>query len=213
MRRVLKVFAILVILTVCVMYFAHPPILRELATQLFVEDPLERASAIIVLSGALPYRPLGAAQLYKDGWAPRIVLTRAKRSKRYYALKALGLVYPEAHEISRQILLKLGVPNEAISVVGGEIYSTITEAEEILNELAPAKGATLIVVTSRPHSRRTRLIWNHVAKGQVKPIIRSPKEDPTFVVDGWWKRNGAIETVAHECMGLINCWLGFPASG
>ena len=86
MRRVLKISAILVILTVCVMYFAHPPILREFATRLFVEDPLEPASAIIVLSGDIPYRPLGAAQLYKAGWAPRVVLTRALLSKSKYSI-------------------------------------------------------------------------------------------------------------------------------
>ena len=126
---------VLVILIVCVLYFAHPPILREFASRLFVEDPLESASAIIVLSGGIPYRPLGAAQLYPAGWAPRVVLTRARLSKRDYALKAVGLGYPEKHEISRQILVKLGVPNEAISVIGGEIHSTVTEAQEVLREL------------------------------------------------------------------------------
>ena len=119
----------------CVLYFAHPPILREFASRLFVEDPLESASAIIILSGGIPYRPLGAAQLYTAGWAPRVVLTRARLSKRDYALKAFGLGYPEKHEVSRQILVKLGVPNEAISVIGGEIHSTVTEAQEVLREL------------------------------------------------------------------------------
>ena len=135
MRRLLKLFTVLVILIVCVLYFAHPPILREFASRLFVEDPLESASAIIVLSGGIPYRPLGAAQLYTAGWAPRVVLTRARLSKRDYARKAFGLGYPEKHEVSRQILVKLGVPNEAISVIGGEIHSTVTEAQEVLREL------------------------------------------------------------------------------
>jgi len=134
-RRLLKLFTVLVILIVCVLYFAHPPILREFASRLFVEDPLESASAIIILSGGIPYRPLGAAQLYTAGWAPRVVLTRARLSKRDYALKAFGLGYPEKHEVSRQILVKLGVPNEAISVIGGEIHSTVTEAQEVLREL------------------------------------------------------------------------------
>ena len=162
MRRVLKILTLLLILTVCVMYFVHPPILRQLVTYLFVEDPLEAASAIVVLSGAIPYRPLEAAQLYKDGWAPRIVLTRPLRTKRHYALKALGLAYPEAHEVSRQVLLKLGVPDGAIGVIEGEIHSTISEAHQVLKELAPPEGTKLIVVTSKQHTRRARLIWNHV---------------------------------------------------
>ncbi len=213
LRRIFKILVILVILTLVTLYFAHPPILRELARFLFVEDPLEPASAIIVLSGSLPYRPLEAAQLYQAGWAPRVILTRASVSMRFVALKTLGLEQPEPHEISRQVLLKFGVPNEEITVVQGRINSTLSEAQQVLNELTPAEGTKWIVVTSKAHSRRARLIWQHVAQDRVKVILRSPKEDPTFHVQGWWKKNQAIEMVAHEYMGLVNCWLGFPATG
>ena len=176
MRRLLKLFTVLVILIVCVLYFAHPPILREFASRLFVEDPLESASAIIVLSGGIPYRPLGAAQLYTAGWAPRVVLTRARLSKRDYALKAFGLGYPEKHEVSRQILVKLGVPNEAIGVIGGEIHSTVTKAQEVLRELKADRRDlqtphTAISPDLEPRGKRTGK--THHPRSQRRSDLRS----------------------------------------
>ena len=43
---------------------------------LVVEDPLEKASVIVVLSGRMPVRALEAAKLYREGYAPEVWLTR-----------------------------------------------------------------------------------------------------------------------------------------
>src|ERR1700682_4049460 len=42
---------------------------------LVVEDPLVKAKAIVVLSGAMPLRAIEAAKLYRGGYAPEIWLT------------------------------------------------------------------------------------------------------------------------------------------
>src|SRR2546421_12450807 len=44
---------------------------------LVAEDPLGKASAIVVLSGAMPMRALEAATLYRDGYAPEVWLTHS----------------------------------------------------------------------------------------------------------------------------------------
>jgi uncharacterized SAM-binding protein YcdF (DUF218 family) len=43
---------------------------------LVVEDPLDKAQAIVVLSGGMPMRAREAAKLYNAGYAPQIWLTR-----------------------------------------------------------------------------------------------------------------------------------------
>ena len=43
---------------------------------LIVEDPLDKAQAIVVLSGGMPIRALEAARLYNAGLGPQIWLTR-----------------------------------------------------------------------------------------------------------------------------------------
>ena len=55
------------------------------------EDPLQTADAIAVLSGTSMDRPLEAADLFKDGYAPRIVLTHEMREGSYGALAARGV--------------------------------------------------------------------------------------------------------------------------
>ena len=42
---------------------------------LVVEDSLEKAGSIVVLSGRIPMRALEAARLYQAGWAPQVWLT------------------------------------------------------------------------------------------------------------------------------------------
>src|SRR5712664_1289515 len=44
---------------------------------LVVEDPLVKATAIVVLSGAMPLRAVEAAKLYREGYAPEIWLTHS----------------------------------------------------------------------------------------------------------------------------------------
>src|SRR5260370_41882838 len=44
---------------------------------LVVEDPLVKAQAIVVLSGAMPLRAIEAAKLYREGYAPKIWLTHS----------------------------------------------------------------------------------------------------------------------------------------
>lgn len=62
MRRVFTSLAVPIVLILVILYFAHPPILKELARFLFVEDPLEPGSAIIVLPGFLPFRTVPGRQ-------------------------------------------------------------------------------------------------------------------------------------------------------
>ena len=56
------------------------------------EDPLQPATAIVVLSGNIPTRALEAAALYHEGYAKEIWLTHP--DVHADALKELGITYP-----------------------------------------------------------------------------------------------------------------------
>ena len=58
---------------------------------LVVADPLTESDAIVVLSGAVPYRAMGGARLYQEGWAPEVWLTRATGIEEYQAMAELGI--------------------------------------------------------------------------------------------------------------------------
>ncbi len=187
----------------------HLYLLQSLGSYLVVENPLEPASAIIVMGGELPFRAMEAAELYKSKWAPKIILARGKRGGEYYALRSLGIDIREGRDYNREILLRLGVPNNAIILIDDEVENTVQEIASILSLLRARGYSTVILVTSKAHSRRTAAIWHYISRGQPKAIVRGANRDP-FVVDDWWKIRGDAFGVLREYLGLLNLWLGLP---
>jgi hypothetical protein len=58
---------------------------------LIVEDPLDHAQAIAVLSGRLPLRVLEAAKLYRAGYAPEVWLSHSTEPGK--SLREMGVRY------------------------------------------------------------------------------------------------------------------------
>lgn len=171
---------------------------------------MEPASAIIVLSGRPPLRALEAARLYKDGWAPKVILSQSLRRENFYALNLLGIDFVEQHEYDREALLRSGVPGDAIIVIEEEIENTLAELRAVLRILNPPRDTPLIIVTSNYHTRRTAAIWSYLTNGQMKGLVRWTRRDTSFDAATWWKGRNSIRYLVNEYMGLINYWLGFP---
>jgi len=81
---------------------------------LVVEDPLVKARAIVVLSGAMPLRAIEAGKLYREGYAPEIWLTHSTEPgetlEEMAFLRRRGLLrHPR--------LIHEGVPPDAIHVL------------------------------------------------------------------------------------------------
>src|SRR5437879_1996526 len=126
---------------------------------LVVADPLPpRADAIVILAGSVPDRTLEAADLYRAGLAPRVVVTRERLPRGQAALRARGVRLPESDELTVTALRELGVPPGAIVVLHRRGVSTESEARTIARWACARRLRRLIVVTSRAHSRRARLI-------------------------------------------------------
>lgn len=187
-------------------YFGHPFLLRALGSYLVVEDPLERAPAVVVLAGEVPFRAMEAGQLYKEGWSPKIVLTRGKRDEAYHALEALGI---KPIDYNREVLLRLGIPASAVLLIEEEVENTFQELSAVLRLLQDQGWGRVIVVTSKTHSRRVAQIWRYLTHGQQVAIIRWARRDP-YTADGWWKKRTFAFVVLREYLGLVNLWLGLP---
>src|ERR1700687_1952521 len=70
---------------------------------LVVEDPLQKASAIAVLSGRMPSRALEAARVYKQGYATHVWLTHC--SEPGDTLKNLSIPFFGEEFYDKQILI------------------------------------------------------------------------------------------------------------
>lgn len=183
---------------------------RRLGWWLVVADPLKPARAILILSGGLPFRAMEGARLYRQGWAPEVWVTQAEYTEEEAAMKQLGLDWPGEDGPSVQVLEKLGVPSGAILVLPEPARNTAEEELSALDELRTVRGGRIIIVTSRPHTRRTKTIWRALVGDSPEAIVRPTTEGP-FDPAHWWRTTRDVDAVTHECLGLINVWFGFPA--
>jgi uncharacterized SAM-binding protein YcdF (DUF218 family) len=181
---------------------------RHVGRWLVVQDPLQKAQAIVVLSGRMPVRALGAADLYRGGWAPQVWLTKSAEPGR--TLAQLNIPFEGEEFYNTQVLVHEGVPADAIHVLANPIVNTVDEITEIAAGL-PADGrGAVIIVTSKVHTRRVRALWRRLGRGRA--IVRASEEDP-FEPDRWWRTSGDALDVVRECLGLLNAWAGLPLHG
>jgi len=179
---------------------------RHAGRFLVVADPLpDRADAIVVLSGSPSDRVLETARLYQAGLAPRVILTRGRLPRGAPALRARGVRLPEEHDLARQALVALGVPDTAILVLGRRTASTKTEAQTIARWACRNGLRRLAVVTSPSHTRRARLILRRALGPRIGVAVR-PARDGLFPAAHWWRRRRALKEVLWEYQKLAAFW-------
>jgi hypothetical protein len=174
---------------------------------LVVEDPLQKTSAIAVLSGRMPGRALEAARIYKQGYAPRVWLTYSTEPGETMA--KLSVPYTGEESYDKQILIRQGVPEGAIQVLEPPIVNTADEMKAIGEALRKEKDGKIIIVTSKVHTRRARALWNRLEAGNGAAIVRGVSDD-SFDASHWWRTTSDALDVVREILGLMNVWSGLP---
>jgi uncharacterized SAM-binding protein YcdF (DUF218 family) len=174
---------------------------------LFVEDPLEKAQAIVVLSGGMPLRAQEAAKLYREGWAPEVWLTHSTEPGA--TLGAMGIFYVSEDAYDQQVLMHEGVPSGAVRLLQPAIVNTADEIAAASGELAEERGSSVIIVTSKVHTRRVRILWHRLAARRGKAVVRAASDDP-FEPRRWWRTSHDALDVVREVLGIMNAWAGLP---
>lgn len=174
---------------------------------LVVEDNLEKTQAILVLSGRMPLRAIEAARLYHGGYAAEVWLTRP--SEPAAALQTMHIAYLGEDFFNSRILMHEGVPSAAIRVLEPPIANTVDELRAAAAELDRTQASTVIIVTTKAHTRRVRTLWQEVSGGRRRAIVRAPADDP-FEPGRWWRTTGDALDVVREVLGLLNAWAGLP---
>lgn len=175
---------------------------------LAAEDPLQRSDAIFVFAGTKVERPLEAADLYREGYAPRIVVTRAVVEQATFDLERRGIRIATEYDLNREVLLRVGVP-EAALVSPRFIHDNTAEEARTLRELAVQHNwRRVILVTSKYHLRRAKLAAQRQLRGtNVEVLARGSRYDDSTPAR-WWTRRGDIRWLATEVPKLIAYALG-----
>jgi uncharacterized SAM-binding protein YcdF (DUF218 family) len=173
------------------------------AAWLGADDAPAKADAILVL-GSEPTRAITGAELYRQGYANVVYLSVPRREARWTALEQEGIRWPWFEETARVLLGNRGVPDGAIRLLGKDLASTVAEADEAARVLAPNAG-TLLVVTSRYHVHRTRLIFSGALPSTRILVVASGAEP---LPREWWTDQEAARNVVLETVKLIFYRLG-----
>ena len=173
---------------------------------LVVSAPLASADAIVVMSGSSAYRERTqkAAELYREGRAPLVLLTDDHTQGGWSSAQQRN---PYFVERAIDELMNAGVPREQIRVAPGFATSTREEAL-LLKDFAVGEGLkSLLVVTSSYHSRRTLGCLRQTFAGTGTTIGLEPVGDgePAF----WWLRPEGWRTVGIEYVKLIYYWFKY----
>jgi uncharacterized SAM-binding protein YcdF (DUF218 family) len=201
-RRWLVLGIILVALAV-----AGTAVFFTIGQWLVVQDPLVHSDVIVVLSGRLPERAMEAARLYHAGYAEQVWVSQPDSPAE--ELKAMHIFYLGEDFYNEKVLLAQGVLPDSIRVLDRPSANTEEEVRQVSETLRQSNFHHVILVTSKPHTRRVRTIWRKLVGADPSLVVRFAEDDP---YDGahWWRHTHDALDIVREILGLFNAWAGFP---
>lgn len=184
-------------------------IFKNLGNWLVKSDETQKADLIFILLGPVPDRALQAYDLYKAGFAGKIVFANEFQYGSEQ-LKPFGITLENTSSVFKRTLIQLGVKPEDVEILPQVTSSTQEEAKALREFLKnnPEKKKVLLV-TSSYHSRRTTMIFKKALK---KPnpgveIISIPSSYTIFDAKQWWKQRDSAKMVVLEYVKLLNFML------
>ena len=186
---------------------AWPLVAWAAARALVVKAATERADALVVLSGSYVERTGRAAELFREGRAPLVILTNDGVRGGWLAAEQRN---PLMYELATAELVRGGVPRERIVVLPQVVNSTYEEARAVRDYAAGEGIASVLLVTSAYHSRRALWTMRHAAEGVTTIGVETTKggdDTPSALL--WWLRPSGWRNVAAEYPKFAYYWLNY----
>lgn len=173
---------VLIGLAILSVILAHRPLLVGFARLFRVDNPAQ-ADAIVLLMGGWQCRPLRAAELYRDGLAPTILLCATE-----------PIPYPDLCDsaLNRKVLIHAGVPEDRVHVLPRIVTSTRDEALQVRDYLREHPARRIIVVTTAFHTARAGWIFRKILRGTGIDVRTAAADDPRFNESNWYTNRGLL---------------------
>jgi uncharacterized SAM-binding protein YcdF (DUF218 family) len=124
-------------------------------------------------------------------------------------LAAMHIAFIGEDFYNQKVLMAQGVPPDAIRILMNPSANTEEEVDEIAGDCRRDGAHLVIIVTSKPHTRRVRLIWNRRVGNDPRAIVRYVGDD-SFDPAHWWRNTEDALDVVREVLGIANAMAGFP---
>lgn len=189
------------VLLVLLAWLLGPSILTAYARWLIVQDTVERADAVVALSGGEGERLHASINLYNQGKASRLLLVgpAIPLLKVYTDNDSLTM-----GEIRRRIAVRHGVHSDS-AIVSLGATSTWEEAQTTLMEARARGWRSITVVTDPFHTRRARATFHKTFHEQPIRIAvyHTPLEHSSSNPRKWWTRERDLMAVMTETVKMV----------
>jgi uncharacterized SAM-binding protein YcdF (DUF218 family) len=199
-RRRRRYFAspLIALAVLALVWHFRAPLLAGMAKAWIVNDPPSPCGAIVVLGGGIQTRPFEAARLYREGYAPRVLVASPERKP----TDELGITAGDT-ETTTQILLEQGVPEQSIIPFGNEVSSTFEEALALRDWVEKTGAKKLIIVSDPFHTRRARWLFRKQLSTTSIQILTVAAPALKYDASNWWQTEQGLIEFQNELIKYI----------
>jgi uncharacterized SAM-binding protein YcdF (DUF218 family) len=174
----------------------------SMAKALMRSDPLKHADVIVVLGSERLERTIEAGTLYREGWAPKILLMRPADLLRDSIREQMKLRIPVFLDVQEDLLNQMHVPRAAVFVSSDTAESTHDEALSAASVARQNHYRRIIVVTSPYHTARAGELFDRASHGSFEVIVHPDRYEPALPGE-WWRRFPDRSDVVNEYLKRV----------
>jgi uncharacterized SAM-binding protein YcdF (DUF218 family) len=204
LKRGKLIFLIIVAIALIQLIAYRHRILIAIGTYLVYEQPPQQADVIAIPANwdDTIIRAREGADLYNKGLAKVVFVPRMEPMEGLEETRKRGIYVPENRDLLIVILEGLGVPLTAIETSAQEVTDTWEEAQEVSNFVEQKGYTSVLLVTSKYHSRRAYLIFKDALNGKASVISIPSPYDPSDP-EQWWKQSKDCQRVIIEYQKML----------
>ncbi len=177
-------------------------VLQAIGSAIVHEDPLFEAEVLVSSLSSPRVTALEVGRLYSQMPRARVLVGTWSAEPVVDELRRLGVPYADATDYSRLILDRSGVPADRITILGA-VDGTESEVRTVASFVVTHKIRSLVFITSRSHTARTRWLLKRSLPTDVSFAVRSSRFD-LFVPERWWQRRVDSRELMSEYLRWLN---------
>lgn len=188
-------------------------IITDITNFIFVEDEPRKVDAIFLPGGSHPEQPEYAAELYKQGFAPILIVSGgvSVKKQKFDGVKSKADIYSKAYKTDCEFLTDaLSINGVPISAIYGEDKSGHTRDNAFFSRnVADENGLEIkdaIIVCKAFHARRCLMLYSLAfpdTKFYVCPVVCME-----ITKENWYKTEQGIDRVLGELARCGNQFVG-----
>jgi uncharacterized SAM-binding protein YcdF (DUF218 family) len=172
---------------------------------LIASDSPQKSDLIYILGGNYLVRAPAGAALFRQGWAPKILLAREPTG-----FRRDGTAKENFTDVTKKILIDNGVPADRIIEFfpATGVRSTADEAHALRLYLQAYPASKILLVTSEFHTRRARMALSRAIPSATRVLVVAVHE-PGCGVTNWRETSACRHEVKTELVKFVYYFFAF----